>query len=106
MTTEQRQRPSSRQSALGQWSSGELADLLRAGLIQAGDQVQYAERRRGNVHRGRVTADGRIATDGHAPTSPSSALGRLVGYSINGWKFWVHVPSGKTLSALRDGLGS
>ncbi|WP_161958424.1 hypothetical protein [Ornithinimicrobium cavernae] len=86
--------------------AGELKDLLRVGLVRADDEVRYTERRRDAVHVGRITADGRIATDGRAPASPSSALGQLVGYSINGWKFWVHVPSGKTLSVLRDGLSS
>ncbi|MGO4664031.1 hypothetical protein AB4Z14_19390 [Terrabacter sp. 2TAF16] len=86
--------------------AGQLSDLLRAGLVNADDAVEFTERRRGVVHRGRVTADGLIATDGQPPAAPSGALGQMVGYSINGWKSWVHVPTGKTLSSLRDGLAS
>lgn len=85
---------------------GSMQDLLRAGLVKVGDELRYTEKRRGIVHAGSVTTDGRIATAGGQPTSPSTALGRLVGYEINGWKCWVHAPSGKTLSALRDGLSS
>src|SRR5690242_8854930 len=65
--------------------TGQLSDLLRAGLVSADDAVEFTERRRGVVHRGRVTADGLIATDGQPPAAPSGALGHLVGYSINGW---------------------
>ncbi|KRF44616.1 hypothetical protein ASH01_11530 [Terrabacter sp. Soil811] len=95
--------PPARRRTVG---AGQLLDLLRAGLVNADDAVEFTERRRGIVHRGRVTADGLIATDGRPPAAPSGALGQLVGYSINGWKSWVHVPTGKTLSALRDGLAS
>lgn len=84
--------------------AGQLSDLLHAGLVNADDAVEFTERRRGVIHKGRVTADGFIATEGQPPAAPSGALGYLVGYSINGWKSWVHVLSGKTLSALRDGL--
>jgi hypothetical protein len=86
--------------------AGNLDDLLQAGLVEAGDGLTYVETRRGIVHKGTVTADGRVATDGGSPTSPSTALGQLVGYSINGWKCWTHVPSGKTLSTLRGELPS
>ena len=86
--------------------AGQISDLLRAGFIKAGDEVEYRERRRGVVHKGHITADGAVATDGRPPSSPSSALGHLVGYSVNGWKLWVHVKSGERLSVLRDRLNS
>lgn len=99
----QSQAPPARRRTVG---AAQLSDLLRAGLLSADDAVEFTERRRGLVHRGRVTRDGRIATDGQPPAAPSGALGHLVGYSINGWKSWVHVRSGKTLSVLRDELAS
>ena len=85
---------------------GTVQDLLRSGLVSDGDELRYAEARRRIVHTARIHSDGRIQTDKATRSSPSSALRDLVGYEINGWKCWIHVRSGKTLSALRDGLGS
>lgn len=85
---------------------GSVADLLRAGFVSAGDELQFREVRRDITHIARIEPDGRVRTPDGTQGSPSATLGALVGYSVNGWKMWVHAPTGKTLSALRDGLGS
>lgn len=85
---------------------GTISDLIRTGLVQAGDPLRFREARRGTVHEGRIEPDGRITTSKATEVSPSAALRNLLGYNVNGWTTWVHVPSGKTLSALRDGLTS
>jgi len=82
--------------------SGSLKQLLDAGLIAEGDEIRYKEVRRGVVHIGRIDADGLIHTDKGVEKSPSTALGDLVNYSINGWKHWVHTATGKTLATLRE----
>lgn len=81
--------------------SGSLKQLLDAGLIAEDDEIRFTEVRRGLVHVGRIDADGRIHTDKGVQSSPSTALRQLVNYSMNGWKCWVHVASGKTLGQLR-----
>ncbi len=81
--------------------SGSLKQLLDAGLIAEEDEIRFTEVRRGLVHVGRIDADGRIHTDKGVQASPSTALRQLVNYSMNGWKCWVHVASGKTLGQLR-----
>lgn len=81
--------------------SGSLKQLLHAGLIAEGDEISFTEVRRGVVHVGRIDADGRIHTDMGVQTSLSTALRQLLGYSMNGWKYWVHVATGKTLAELR-----
>jgi hypothetical protein len=86
--------------------SGSLRQLLDAGLIADDDEIRYTEVRRGTAHVGRIDADGRIHTDKGVHSSPSTALRQLVNYSMNGWKCWVHVASGKTLAELRAALGS
>lgn len=80
---------------------GSLKQLLDAGLIAEGDEIRFTEVRRGVVHVGRIDADGRIHTDMGVQTSPSTALRQLLNYSMNGWKYWVHVATGKTLAELR-----
>ena len=86
--------------------SGSLKQLLDAGLIAEDDEIRFTEVRRGTVHMGRIDADGRIHTDKGVQTSPSTALRQLLNYSMNGWKYWIHVPTGKTLAELRGELGS
>jgi hypothetical protein len=83
---------------------GSMADLVRAGLIAPEDLLQYQQVRLGVVHNAHVDEEGRIHTSKGVESLPSTALRDLVGFSINGWSSWVHLPSGKTLSALRDEL--
>ena len=86
--------------------SGTLKQLLDAGLIAEDDELRYTEVRRGTVHVGRIDADGLIHTDKGVGSSPSTALRQLVNYSMNGWKYWTHVATGKTLAELRAEMGS
>lgn len=81
--------------------SGTLKQLLDSGLINEGDEIRFTEVRRGTVHIGHIDADGRIHTDMGVQTSPSTALRQLVNHSMNGWRYWVHVATGKTLAELR-----
>jgi Restriction Enzyme Adenine Methylase Associated len=86
--------------------AGSLKDLLCAGLIAEGDAVRYTEVRRGTIHVGRIDSDGRIRTDKGVHSSPSTALRQLVNYSMNGWKCWIHAPTGKSLAQLRAEIAS
>lgn len=81
--------------------AGSLKQLLDSGLINDGDEIRFTEVRRGTVHVGQIDADGRIHTDKGVQTSPSTALRQLVNHSMNGWRYWVHVATGKTLGELR-----
>ena len=83
---------------------GSLKQLLGAGLISEGDEIRYTEVRRRKVHVGRIDAEGCIHTDMGVNTSPSTALRQLVNYSMNGWKCWIHVATGKSLAELRAEL--
>jgi len=85
---------------------GTVRQLLDDGLVTEDDEIRYTEVRRGIVHIGRIDADGRIHTNMGVHTSPSTALRQLVGYTMNGWKCWIHVASGKTLAELRGELSS
>ena len=84
--------------------SGSVVDLLRAGLVAAGDEVEYRQVRQGVTHTATIEPDGQLRTSRGSERSPSAALQALVGFSINGWKSWTHRPTGKSLSALRDEL--
>lgn len=84
--------------------AGSIPDLLRAGLVRAGDELTYSQVRQRLTHTAIIDADGGLRTSLGVERSPSSALQNLVGFNINGWRAWVHVPSGKSLSALRDEL--
>ncbi|GAA4401896.1 hypothetical protein GCM10023168_11950 [Fodinibacter luteus] len=86
--------------------AGSVADLLRAGLVHAGDELTYRQVRQGITHRSTIDERGQIQTALGVETSPSTALQQLVGFNINGWQHWTHTPSGKTLSALRDELST
>ena len=83
---------------------GNLTELLSAGLIAAGDELEHHRVRKGQVLRATVGQNGEIVTDLGVYSAPSAALKALVGTDINGWKSWTHVRSGKTLSQLRNQL--
>lgn len=83
---------------------GDLQDLLRRGLVGAGDELVHRQTRKGRTFKANVTEGGSIATEKRRYTAPSPALGELLGTEVNGWKGWTHVRSGKTLAELRDEL--
>lgn len=86
--------------------AGTVVDLLHAGLVHAGDELTHRQVRRGVTHTATIDEQGQLHTSAGVGASPSTALQKLVGSNINGWKRWTHRPSGKTLSALRDELSS
>jgi RAMA domain-containing protein/uncharacterized protein DUF6416 len=83
---------------------GDLAALLEAGLIAAGDQLTHVRPRTGDSFSATVTRAGAVVTELGTYDSPSPALSELVGNSRNGWTDWTHVPSGSALDALRQKL--
>lgn len=86
-------------------ASGQLAPLLAAGVIHPGDALSHVQKRKGGVFAGTVESDGTISTVHGRYQAPSPALKDLVGSSIDGWAFWTHVPSGRSLRQLRGDAG-
>ncbi|KAA8890080.1 hypothetical protein F3087_01820 [Nocardia colli] len=88
----------------GQPRVGQLAILLERGLIRSGDELQHHRIRKGQVFTATVLDGGLIQTAEGVYGSPSPALKALVGSDINGWHYWIHTRSGKTLRELRASL--
>lgn len=86
--------------------AGRMSDLVNASLVSPHDALRFTEARWRLGHSARLDEMENVQTQKGTYSSPSTALGDLFGYSINGWKAWIRVPSGDTLSAVRDGLGS
>jgi hypothetical protein len=82
--------------------SGSILPLIQAGLVRPGDQLHHERVRSGHLLVAEVTAGGRIETNAGTFNAPSTALGALLGYEVNGWRNWIHVRTGKTLAELRD----
>jgi hypothetical protein len=79
-----------------------IAELINAGLLQAGDQLLSVN---GSwPASAEVNADGTIFCNGHAYSSPSSAASAVKGGAANGWDFWAAVGVGTStlLSVLRE----
>ncbi|THA69983.1 DUF4357 domain-containing protein [Streptomyces sp. A0958] len=87
---------------------GPLADLMKAGLLKAGTELTFHQRRANRSGHAVVTADGQLVVDGHALPypSPSKAAEAVTGNVINGWTLWhvANVEGGPTLDALRRKL--
>jgi hypothetical protein len=81
-----------------------LADLLTAGLLQPGQELQF---RKSAGKRAQIAGDGTIVFEGRAYQSPSTA-GRAAagGASTNGWVSWYVNRAGEWihLAQLRDEL--
>ena len=78
-----------------------LAQLVDAGLIEAGDVLVSTN---GAWHaRARITSDARISMDGDLYETPSAAASAVTNRSANGWDFWARqTPTGSVpLSTLR-----
>jgi hypothetical protein len=75
------------------------------GLVEPGDNLSHAQVRKGRRFAGTVEADGWIKTELGRYKEPSPALGKLVGTSIDGWAYWIHEPTGKSLRRLRSESG-
>ncbi|MEV6024332.1 DUF4357 domain-containing protein [Streptomyces sp. NPDC052036] len=84
---------------------GPLAEIMKAGLLDAGTVLTFHQRRANRRGRAVVTADGQLIVDGHSTAfpSPSKAAGAVTGNFINGWTLW-HLPDGRTLDELRRAL--
>lgn len=84
---------------------GALSRLLDKGVIKAGDTLSHTQVRKGRTLTGTVEPDGWVRTELNRYKEPSPALGGLVGTAIDGWAYWTHEPSGKTLRQLRSDIG-
>ncbi|MGW8780224.1 restriction system modified-DNA reader domain-containing protein [Streptomyces sp. NPDC055796] len=84
---------------------GPLAALMQAGLLEAGAELTFHQRRANRSGRAVVTADGQLIVDGHSSRfpSPSKAAEAVTGNVINGWTLW-QTSEGVTLDKLRSRL--
>ncbi|WP_262285940.1 hypothetical protein [Micromonospora sp. MA102] len=85
---------------------GALSDLIAQGFVKAGDTLRHVQVRKGRRFAATVERDGWIRTDIGRYREPSPALGKLVGTSIDGWAYWIHDPTGKSLRQLRAESGA
>lgn len=83
---------------------GKLGGLIEAGLVEVGDALVFEQVRKGLVYKAQVGEGGTIVTEKGEYEAPSRALSELVNGQINGWASWTHVPTGKSLDALRAQL--
>jgi hypothetical protein len=83
---------------------GRLSRLIQEELVSAGDQLTHERKRTGDIFHATVTGDGWIRAEGQDYVAPSPALKAYVGTEIDGWAYWVHDESGKTLRELRSEL--
>lgn len=82
---------------------GDLALLLKHGLLLAGDELNHRQPRKGLVHTAIVREDGWIVLpSGEAFAKPSPALKACVGNEINGWGNWYVTRTGQPLQELRE----
>ncbi|MFC4068194.1 restriction system modified-DNA reader domain-containing protein [Actinoplanes subglobosus] len=82
---------------------GKLKPLLEQGeTLKAGDTLTHTQVRKGRTFTATVEPDGWIKTDKGRYREPSPALSELVGTAIDGWAYWIHETSGKSLRTLRS----
>jgi hypothetical protein len=84
---------------------GRLVPLLTAGVLAPGDKLVHVQTRKGLSCVGQVDADGWITTEHGRYAQPSPALRDLVGSQIDGWAYWTHERSSKSLRQLREEIG-
>ncbi|MCO8276858.1 hypothetical protein M1L60_40390 [Actinoplanes sp. TRM 88003] len=89
----------------GPRSPGRLRSLLDNGKVAAGDIVRHSQVRKGRTFTAVIEDDGWIKTDKGSYREPSPALGDLVETSIDGWAYWIHEPTKKSLRTLRSEIG-
>ncbi|MFG1660683.1 hypothetical protein ACGFIY_29515 [Micromonospora chersina] len=85
---------------------GALTLLIDQGFVKPGDTLSHVQVRKGRRFAATVEPDGWIRTDIGRYKEPSPALGKLVGTSIDGWAYWIHDPTGKSLRRLRAESGA
>lgn len=97
-------RPGGKYTRIG----GSISDLLAAGILSAGDELEARQKNRetGEVRiaRAEVLASGQLRVGGVAYSSPSTALARELGVTANGWKGWKLADTTTSLADLRDQL--
>ena len=83
-------------------------DLIKAGLLNAGDALVWKRRVQGTSHTATIKSDGTIETsDGKIHKTPSGAAKHLNGNKpVDGWLAWKLKSTGETLSAVRDKASS
>ncbi|WP_372663175.1 restriction system modified-DNA reader domain-containing protein [Amycolatopsis kentuckyensis] len=84
-----------------------VADLLEAGLLEAGARLRFKRNRIGVVYDATVTAKGRIRLEpgGEEFRSPSRAAMVAAGMrAVDGWRAWVVVDQDRLLDAVRQEL--
>lgn len=86
--------------------AGSVADLLDAGIIDAGEVIEWKRPQLGQAFRATVDANGQIRTeDGQVFNSLSTAADTLTGGSHNGWEVWTVPRLGAVkIGALRSSL--
>ena len=81
---------------------GDLMPLIKRGLVQVGDTLRHHRARSGRTFTATINSSGGLDTPSGQFRAPSTALKKELGYEVNGWKAWTHLPTGKTLAELRD----
>lgn len=82
----------------------QLRDLIEAGSLRPGDELEAMGRDLEERRFAQVTADGHIIlSNGTTWGTPSGAGKALTGSAQDGWRFW-RTKSGRTLFELRDEL--
>ncbi|WP_285491551.1 hypothetical protein [Amycolatopsis taiwanensis] len=88
------------------WARASVAELLDAGLVKAGEELLFWDRRNlGIRHSARIRADGALVlTDGQVYANPSGATTALSGNHQNIWGTFRRASDGRTLNDLRAEL--
>jgi len=82
---------------------GRLRSLVQAGLLKEGDKLTHRRKRTGETFEVLVTREGcLLLPSGSLFKEPSPALREFTGSQIDGWAFWTHERTGRTLRDLRD----
>lgn len=83
-----------------------LKDLIKAGLLQAGEELVWDRRVMKSSHKATVGEDGMLTTsDGVSHKTPSGAAKHLNGNKpVDGWIAWKSKKLGKSLAELRSQL--
>jgi CBS domain-containing protein len=82
-----------------------VMDLIRAGLLNPGQELVFERPRIGDIHRAVVTENGRIrVADGQEFASPSGAADTVSGTATDGWYCWRVGDDGPLLDELRQHL--
>lgn len=81
-----------------------LLGMVSDGTLRAGDELRFAQPRKGIVHTAQVLTDGQLRLDdGSCHPSPAAAVAAASHGSVTeGWRTWRRVRDNRTLAELRD----